>query len=56
MKKKHFSKLIFLLIIAAFIIKAIGVMVLVSAAFRIHDAYMIKGRSDSFRLYAMRGM
>lgn len=38
-------------VIAAFIIKAIGIMVLVNAAFRIHDAYMIKGRSDSFIVY-----
>ena len=37
--------------IAAFIIKAIGIMVLISSAFRIHVAYMIKGRSDSFIVY-----
>ena len=37
--------------IASFIIKAIGIMVLVSSAFRIHDAYMIKGKSDSFIIY-----
>ena len=37
--------------IAAFIIKAIGIMVLLNAAFRIHDAYLIKGRSDNFILY-----
>ena len=37
--------------IASFIIKAIGIMVLINAAFRIHDAYMIKGRSDKFLQY-----
>ena len=38
-------------VIAAFIVKAIGVMVLINSAIRIHDAYMVKGRSDHFVQY-----
>jgi uncharacterized membrane protein HdeD (DUF308 family) len=37
--------------IASFIVKTIGIMILINAVLRIRDAYMIKGKSDSFIQY-----
>lgn len=35
-------------VIASFVIKVLGLVVLVNSLLRLHDAYMIKGKSDHF--------
>ena len=38
-------------VIASFVVKAIGIMILINAILRIRDAYIIKGKSDKFVQY-----
>ena len=42
--------------VAAFVIKLIGVIVVVNCALRIHDAYQIKGVSDNFVFYIINDL
>ena len=39
--------------VAAFVIKLLGIIILINAAFRLHDAYQIKGVSDKFKMYVI---
>ena len=39
--------------VAAFIIKLLGIIIIVNSALRIHDVYAIKGITDKFMLYVL---
>ncbi|MBO4864305.1 MAG: DUF308 domain-containing protein [Eubacterium sp.] len=42
--------------VAAFVIKLIGLIIVINCALRIHDAYQIKGISDNFVLYIINDL
>lgn len=39
--------------IASLVIKMVGIVILVNAIMRIHDAYVIRGKSDGFKMYML---